>query len=195
MTRGRRPKFAARKRARPLAGSRRKKTISRRKNTASRANPLNLAEERFQAFHGHPSDEVLEIKTDIHHHTALAGLGKLEKLVVKNERYKVILKKFGGAVLAMNEQATQLFIDGGDQAVDLSDFGITDPIHEKEVLGRCERVYYFTRKSHLRPEDGGTAIYNHKFGKNKPYLVYDTVNQLLEFAGGGYTLPDEGIDQ
>lgn len=179
----------------PIRKPRRKLTMRRRKNTASRANPLNLAEERFQAFHGRPSDEVLEIKTEIHGHSALAGLGKLERLIIVNDRYRVTLKKFGGAVLAMNEQATQLFIDGGDQAVNLADFGITDPIHEKEILGRCERVIYFTTKDHLRPEDGGTANYNHKFGRNKPFIVYDTVNQLLEFAGGGYTLPDEGIDQ
>jgi hypothetical protein len=94
----------------------------------------------------------------------------------------------------MNEAATQLYIEGGDQSVDLRDFGIKTP-HEKEILGHVTDVWYFTTKDHLRPEDGGTAIYHHKFGKIKPTMIYDVPNQLLEFAGGGYTIPDEGIDQ
>ena len=95
-------------------------------------------------------------------------------------------------------------IRGGDQAVNLRDFGI-DTVHELEILGLATRVQYFTTKTHLRPEDGGTAVYDHKFGgmvrvrgKRKrsplPTMVYDSVNRMLQFAGGGYSMPPEGID-
>ncbi len=33
-----------------------------------------------------------------------------------------------------------------------------------EILGALTCVVYFTTKDHLRPEDGGTANYKHKFG-------------------------------
>jgi hypothetical protein len=98
---------------------------------------------------------------------------------------------------------------GGDQKVNLADFGIREP-HEKEALGAVRAVWYDTTKVHLAPEDGGKAVYHHKFGGPKhkaggandwgskgprlPMLMYDVRNKLLEFAGGGYTLPDVGID-
>jgi hypothetical protein len=127
----------------------------------------------------------------------LAGIGDLRKLKIKsaNGHWKVTVKFLKPyPILSMNEAATQLYIEGGDQFVDLRDFGIKTP-HEKEILGHVTDVWYFTTKDHLRPEDGGTAIYHHKFGKIKPTMIYDVPNQLLEFAGGGYTIPDEGIDQ
>ena len=34
----------------------------------------------------------------------------------------------------------------------------------------------------------------HKFKSPRPILIYDTRNKLLSFAGGGYTIPSEGID-
>lgn len=167
----------------------------RRSARLERGNPVPQSQDRYESFHGHPSKELIEVKEKIHYHSALSALGDLKKLVIKPEKGpRVVIKNFKGAFLAQNEAATQLYIVGGDQAVDLADFGIRKPIHEKEVLGTCLRVYYFTTKDHLRPEDGGTAVYNHAFGRKKPTIVYDTVNHLLEFAGGGYTIPDEGID-
>jgi hypothetical protein len=153
----------------------------------------------------------------------LPGIGKLVFLEVapvdggplvvigadpKTADYKT--SGFRGALLASNEKVAgkprQLFIRGGDQSVDLKVFGIRSP-HEREVLGAVVRVGYFTTKDHLDPRDGGTAPYIHKFGFTRkngrhvrlagsrlPMLVYDARNKLLEFAGGGYTIPDEGID-
>ena len=176
---------------RAVCGAARKK----RKNSAKRKNSVPAAQDRYERFHGHPSKELIEVKEKLHYHSALSALGDLKKLVIQPEKGpRVVIKNFKGAFLAQNEAATQLYIVGGDQAVDLADFGIRKPVHEKEVLGRCLRVYYFTTKDHLMPQDGGTAVYNHAFGRNKPTIVYDTVNHLLEFAGGGYTIPDEGID-
>jgi hypothetical protein len=185
----------------------------RRKNPRARGNPLDGAEKRYESFHGRGSEEIVEVSTPIHEHSVLSGIGDLVKLIVVTEDgHKVVISKLedrdgNPALLAQNEAATQLYIEGGDQSVRLSDFGVYEPYHESETLGRVRNVYYFTRKDHLGSE-GGTAIYNHKFGgmrevvvrgktKRKrsplPFLVYDVRNKLLAFSGGGYTIPDEGI--
>jgi len=159
-------------------------------------NPPAAAAEAYQEFHGRPPDELVEVKKTVHFHAHLAGAGKLEKLVVKSAASggKVTLSKFGDCLLAFNEDRTQLFVEGGDQRVDLKEFGIKGR-HEQEVLGEVLSVDYFTRKDHLRKEDGGTAIYRHKFEKPRPILIYDVPNQQLIFAGGGYEIPPEGIDR
>jgi len=161
------------------------------------ANPVPAAEERYQSFHGRPSERLVKVRTTLHTHDVLAGIGDLRKLRIKskNGHWKVTVKfSKPYPILSMNEAATQLYIEGGDQSVNLKDFGI-NTAHEKEVLGEVTDVWYFTTKDHLRPEDGGTAVYHHKFGRIKPTMIYDVPNELLEFAGGGYTIPDEGIDQ
>ena len=186
---------------RAVCGAMRAKgTLPKGRHNRGRNNPVPQAQERYEKFHGHPSKELVEVKTKIHTHGVLTSLGDLKKLVIVSPAgHRVVIKGFKGAgfkdaFLAMNEAATQLYIEGGDQSVNLADFGIRQPVHEKEVLGVCESVYYFTTKDHLQPEDGGTAVYKHRFGRKKPTIVYDVPNQLLEFAGGGYTIPDEGID-
>lgn len=176
----------------------------------TRRNPIDAAKAVYEKFHGRPADKIITVKRKVHYHSVTSGIGELVKLKIETDTgRRVILQKFeksngAPAILTQNEARTQLFIDGGDQRVDLKPFGITAPYHETEVLGRVRSVEYFTTKDHLRPEDGGEAVYHHKFGgmrevdgKRKrsplPTLVYDTVNHLLSFAGGGYTLPDEGI--
>jgi len=179
-------------------------------------NPVDAAQSRYESFHGRPSSELIDIHTPMHEHSVLSGLGELVKLVViAADGTKVTIKNFGvdshgkPCILSQNEEATQLFIDGGDQSVELSEFGIHEPYHEMETLGRVRNVYYFTTKDHLG-DQGGTATYNHKFGGLRevrlrsgrtqrkrsplPDLIYDTRNKLLYFSGGGYSLPDEGID-
>ena len=179
---------------RAVCGAMRARGTLKRGNRGRR-NDVPAAQDRYERFHGHPSKELVEVVTPIHVHTALSGMGELRKLVIRQKGARVVIKNFKGAILCQNEKATQLFIEGGDQAVNLADFGIRQPFHEKEVLGECTDVYYFTTKDHLAPQDGGTATYHHKFGRKKPTIVYDVPNALLEFAGGGYTIPDEGIDQ
>ena len=193
----------------------------RRKKNRGRRNPLDGALKTYEGFHGRPSEEIVEVTTELHEHSHLAGIGDLVKLVIVTDSgAKVVVQKFeddrgNPAILCQNERPKhgeyrpQLFIEGGDQSVKLSDFGIFEPYHEMEVLGRLRNVYYYTRKDHLGA-DGGTATYNHKFGGMRevkgrggkirrkrsplPTILYDTRNHLLSFAGGGYTIPDEGID-
>jgi sulfur carrier protein ThiS len=163
---------------------------------SARGNPADAAAAKYEEFHGRPSEETVTVKREIHYHKHLASLGKLKKLVVvSREGYNVPIDRFKGAILCENEKGTQLYVEGGDQAVDLSQFGIDpDEAHEMEVLGDVIQVLYFTRKDHLGKE-GGIANYDHKFEEPYPELQYDVRNEQLIFSGGRYVILPEGIDR
>ncbi len=176
-------------------------------NAGTRRNPEGSAVERYEYFHGRGPEVDTVFKTEIHQHEVLSGIGKLVELEILavNGNRKVIVSGFKGAILAQDEKGKQLYIVGGDQSVNLKDFGITQA-HELEILGALTAVVYFTTKDHLMPQDGGTANYKHKFGDGKrkyefgrkgtrfPLVGYDVRNKLLSIQGGGYDLPAEGID-
>jgi hypothetical protein len=170
-----------------------------RGNSGQRKNPVGSAAAKYEEWHGKEPGEVVTIDETIHEHSVLSGIGKLGfmKIAAINSPHVVTLSGFKGALLAQDEKSRQLFIKGGDQKVNLSDFGIDkDRAHIHELLGALEEISYFTEKLHLRPEDGGKAEYVHKFGKNKsrlPMVGYDTDNRLLTIEGGGYDLPEVGI--
>ena len=98
----------------------------------------------YEEFHGRPSEEVVTVTEKIHYHEHLAALGELRTLVVQaRDGGKVTLSRFKKAILCCNEAKTQMFIRGGDQAVDLEAFGIRT-VHEVETLGRVVELAYFT---------------------------------------------------
>jgi hypothetical protein len=173
---------------------------SGKKKNAGRRNPEGEAFERYEYFHGpgaKGADVVTDVTEKLHEHSVLSGIGKLANLRIRaiDGSGIVKLEKFGGALLAQDEKGKQLFIKGGNQSVNLKDFGIDEP-HETEILGALLSVAYRTDKTHLRPEDGGQAEYNHVFGKNGsrlPMMIYHVRNKLLEVGGGGYDLPEVGI--
>jgi hypothetical protein len=145
----------------------------------------------------------VEVTKRVHFHEHLAALGKLEALVVLRSGNEHRLVGFKGAKLCCNERKNQLFVEGGDQALDSKDFGFGRSWpHEKNTLGVVTRLEYFTTKKHLGSE-GGTAIYFHlpaepergRSAGTGPDLIYDAVNESLEFAGGTYEILAEGISR
>lgn len=168
----------------------------RKRNPPKRRNPTDEAAEAYREFHGKDPETEIIVDTPVHFHSVLAGMGKLEFLDVKRDvDGGVTTINFGkGVYLSENEKKTQLYIRGGDQSVNLRDFGISGP-HEIEVLGEISKVGYFTEKKHLVAKDGGKAVYVHKFQSPRPMLIYDVRNRLLSVAGGGYSIPSEGIDR
>ncbi len=171
---------------------------------AARSNPAprrrrnsgeeDSAADRYEYFHGREPETVTDITTPVKYHGTLSGIGRLVKIRIQNGRYKVVLG-FKGTLLSQNKAGTQLFFSGGNQSVSLADFGITN-VHENEFLGAMTDVWYHTVKDHLG-DDGGDAIYHHRFkkrGRGLPIILYDVRNKLLHVAGGGYTIPAEGID-
>lgn len=173
----------------------------------SKMNPATAAAEVFQEFHGFEPSEVITVTKKVHYHKHLAAAGKLESLDVwgvDDQGHRI--SGFKGALLAFNETKNQLFVEGGDQSIDLADFGIDSP-HELETLGRLTDIGYHTKKTHLGDE-GGEAVYVHKFrttndgGKHVvvkiaryPDLIYDVRNEQLLFSGGSYEIIAEGIDK
>jgi hypothetical protein len=172
---------------------------------ARKRNPSDEAAAVYEEFHGRPSEEVVTVTEKIHYHEHLAALGELRTLVVQaRDGGKVTLSKFRKAILCCNEAKNQMFVRGGDQAVDLAAFGIKTE-HEVETLGRVVELAYFTTKDHLGDE-GGTALYFHVSGETNeggkrtmagwgPDLIYHTVDERLEFSGGSYTIRAEGVDK
>ncbi len=183
-----------------VAGGRKTK-----KNPSGYAAAAQASEE----FHGTPPHEEFNIVTKIFEHDHLGDIGELVKLeVIPVHGGGVIdLTKFKGARLAQSPKGSkgQLYIEGGNQSVDLDAFEISEP-HELEVLGKLKYVTYYTVKHHLG-RDGGEANYRHKLNdgdswlirrgtnsKNRPTVVYDVNNKLLSIAGGEYKILPEGID-
>jgi hypothetical protein len=171
-------------------------------------NPAAGAVQAYEEFHGRKPDEFVTVKRQVHMHRHLAGAGQLRMLKVQSVDGKSMVKlsRFGDALLAFNEDKNQLFIEGGSQSVDLKAFGIRTQ-HEVETLGKVVMLDYFTRKDHLG-EDGGTAIYRHKFrtvnqdGRpvivrilRYPDLIYFVRDKHLVFSGGDYEILAEGIDK
>src|SRR5271157_4669114 len=170
-------------------------------------NPAAASAEVFEDFHGFAPSEVVTVSKEIHHHAHLASVGTLVQLDVfgiDGKGHKIT--GFKGALLACNESRDQLFIEGGDQAINLEDFGIRKP-HETETLGRVTNIGYQTNKTHLGKE-GGQAVYVHRFratnqnGKHvmvkmtrEPDLIYDVRNEQLLFSGGSYEILREGINK
>ena len=164
----------------------------------------------YEKFHGFRPKERITVKKKIRYHENLWACGDLEKLdVISPDGVQVMIDGFKGAMLSANEANTQLYIEGGDQSVNLADFGLGEPYHDKEDLGEIEKLYYFTNKTHLG-DQGGEAIYHHTLGEERtkrdylfgklkgrkvprPRLVYDVMNQALEIIGGEYVIEPEGI--
>lgn len=165
----------------------------RRGHFEDRSNPAEAARAVSEEFHGRKVREMIPVTERRHYHKFLAELGELTLLVIytPDGRRKVELSKFDGALLCTNEDKNQLFIKGGDQSVELRDFGIRDP-HEKEHLGELRKIAYFTDKEHLGDE-GGEADYHHSFSKPYPHVDFRTRDTHLEISGGKYKITREGI--
>lgn len=186
----------------PLSGWGKKDSGRKRKPNAAkkRAAPkkrIKNGDAKAAAFyretHGRDPERNYTVTEKLKEHSVLSGLGKLKKLVVRsyNGGAVVDIEGFRGALLASNTTGTQLYIKGGDQAVNVADFGIRTK-HESEVLGQLVQIEYETTKDHLGNE-GGHADYFHKFEQPLPVVNYDVRNRLLSISGGVYKLRDVGI--
>lgn len=171
-------------------------------------NPAAAAAEGYRDFHGEDPGEDVTVKKTRHYHKHLSGAGELRGLFGRPlGGGKFSITKMKGALLAFNEARNQLFIEGGDQSIDLEEWGIDSP-HELETLGKLTKIDYHTTKRHLGPKEGGTAVYRHKFATvnedgrivrvkilRYPDLIYRVLDEQLEFSGGSYEILPEGIDK
>jgi len=176
-------------------------------NSAGRRNPAGASAEVFEEFHGYAPSEVITVTKKVFHHADLAAAGKLTHLEIWGiDEQGHNISGFKGALLAFNKSKNQLFVEGGDQSINLEDFGIRKP-HELETLGQLTDIGYHTNKTHLGDE-GGEAVYVHKLRTTNnngrhvvvkiarfPDVIYDVRNEQLLFSGGSYEILREGINK
>ncbi len=154
------------------------------------------ADRIYEEFHGRPSDEEIFAEEEIQMRENLGVLGRLVQIVcecVTGQAFKI---NFGEDVfLCASADGKQLYIVGGDQSLDLEAMGFSDEQRSKDkvFIGSAQQVTYRTRK---RFDDFAEIDYVHDFGEDGgtlPALVYDRLNQVIEFAGGDYEIKPEGI--
>lgn len=185
-----------------------------------RRNPEAEADAVYEEFHGEPPAETLAIRETERVHEHLAGLGDLVCIVVKlsggthaGEKKQLNAPDPATAAdvdvvrVSCNEAKNQLYLVGGDQAVNVKALGFRDSFdinHDGEtfeatelkdlmVLGEIHRLTYRTQKEFDKFED---IDYFHKVGEDtrvRPFLLYDTMNDRMKIAGGEYTIHARGI--
>ena len=93
-------------------------------------------------------------------------------------------------MLTTAEDGKQLFIQGGDQKIDVKSLGFDDrDIHDHMLLGTIWRLWYRTKKSF--EANGEDVDFYHALGKEGsggvcPVLIYKPRNPSLEVSGGRY---------
>lgn len=177
-------------RARNGNGRRPGPKLTRRKNSTSEA-----AAEMYEAFHGKPPASAKTYRREIEYQDKLAELGKLLRLDVECPGGDVELDFTGPVKLCCEPSGKQLYIIGGNQAIDLETLpmGAADIEKDHVTLGPCTFVVYMTAKGF---HDFEPTEYGHEFGEEGgelPTLNYDRMNRLLYLTGGSYRVKPEGI--
>lgn len=172
----------------------------RRKTTPRRRNPesgeLTAAAKLSEKFHGRPAQKLTEFEVTHRQRTVQAELGKLIELEVKTPKGDRATIGFEGAgvVVTAAPDGGQIYLEDGDQSIDLRQLRLTDQLPKDRVLvGQVIHITYETRKGFDKFE---LIDYKHRFGEDggqAPQLYYDTLNSRLELAGGTYQVKGVGI--
>ncbi len=167
----------------------------------SRRNPEAGAAEKYEEFHGKPSDRIIEIAEEVHEHLNLTELGDLVVLKVRTvtDLDATISFETGKGEfpvkLACSEDGKQLFFVGGSQELDLAtlEMDCDELIRDSMLIGELYMIHYVTKKAFDKMEE---TEYFHEFseeGGPLPVLILDYVNQKISMSGGSYEVKPEGI--
>ena len=147
-------------------------------------------------FHGRPPHQITDITTERIERYALAELGRLIELAVTLPSGQSVLLQFSGRRprVASSPDGGQLYFEGGDQALDLKQLGLSKQLPKDHVeIGVVRKIVYHTSKKFHDFEPGE---YVHEFGEEhgeRPTLAYDALNKRLFLVGGTYQTRPEGI--
>lgn len=170
-----------------------KSTKKRRRNPGEE----NAAARLYQDFHQKPADSVTTFVEEEYHRSDLAELGDLVSLVVETlSGYRAtVLFDTDPPKLASSADRGQLYIKGGDQALDLGALHMSGPewLRDDMVIGVIKKITYRTEKGF---DEFRLTDYYHHLGEEtgvQPFLRYDTLNRRLHVSGGQYRVKHEGI--
>jgi hypothetical protein len=160
-------------------------------------NPESAAADLYEEFHGQPPAETLEIVTEKSEHEWLTQLGQLVELKVQTVTNLDATFRFSKEApeLCSSEDGKQLYIEGGDQEIDLKALKMDGEkwVKDSMTIGVLYELTYRTKKGFHKFK---TIDYFHKLGEEsgvQPYLLYDPRNALLSISGGQYHTKPEGI--
>jgi len=172
-------------------------------------NPAADADSAFESFHGEPSSETVIIEDEIHEHEHLWTCGRLMQICVNTQTGMYLELDWEGRpdgeipYLACSEDGRQLYIEGGDQELDLEAISMDTErwLKDRMVIGefapkergREYNITYRTKKDF----DGFEEIdYQHELGESSkelrnpaaPFLEYEPRNKKLYITGGQYII-------
>jgi hypothetical protein len=181
-----------------------------------RRNPQSEADALYESFHGRPSTETIEITDEIHEHEHLATLGKLVEIFVETESSLLAHLQFDPTDppwLASSEDGRQLYIEGGDQELDLAALKMDGDEWRKDrmVIGqfaeperrdsrfpqRDKRKHNITYQTKKKFDDFEEVDYQHDLGEQtgvRPILEYEPRNKRLLISGGNYRIEQPLFD-
>ena len=165
---------------------------SRRKNSG--ADEAAAAAALSESFHGRPAHTVRQVKEAVAERDTLADLGRMLALLIETPAGERVAVRFKSTRLASSPDGGQLYVVGGDQAVDLGVLGLEGSLPKDHLaLGVALEIEYHTSKAfhNFEPTD-----YHHTFGEEGgtlPVVGYDVLSKKLYLIGGDYKVRPEGI--
>jgi hypothetical protein len=177
-----------------------------------RRNSAEASDTMYEKFHGKPSDSAVFVEDEEHVHEHLAVLGLLMEMRIDTVTglRAVISLEDDPPFLCTSEDGMQLYVEGGDQKLDLKALGFTKEwIKDRIVIGRFSppegkekwNIGYQTQKDFDNFED---ILYQHDLGEEtsasgkttrvkeedrvRPQLEYEPRNEKLFITGGKYAI-------
>jgi hypothetical protein len=170
-------------------------------------NPESDSDSAFESFHGAPPKETVIVEEKIHEHEHLWNCGKLMEIVVDTLTGKEMHLEWqdnnDAPFLSASEDGKQLYIEGGDQELDLAAIGMDGErwVKDRMVIGafapprnsRKWNLTYRTKKDFDKFEE---IDYQHWLGEPSkelrnpaaPFLEYDPISKKLYISGGQYII-------
>jgi len=183
--------------------------IKREYTSEPRRNPAADADSAFESFHGEPSSETVIIEDEIHEHEHLWTCGRLMQICVNTQTGMYLELDWEGRpdgeipYLACSEDGRQLYIEGGDQELDLEAISMdTDRwLKDRMVIGEFApkergREYNITYRTKKDFDGFEETDYQHELGESSkelrnpaaPFLEYEPRNKKLYITGGQYII-------
>jgi hypothetical protein len=171
-----------------------------------RRNPQEEADSAFESFHGEPPEGVVIVEEKIHEHEHLWACGRLIDMTVDTLSGLEVTFTFehnSAPYLSCSEDGRQLYIEGGDQKIDLAAIKMDGPrwVKDRMVIGvfaeprgaRKHNITYRTRKDFDKFEE---IDYQHELGEPSkelrkpaaPFLEYDPRSEKMYISGGQYVI-------